>query len=70
MFIDNMKKKIKIAVVGLGYVGLPLADAFSEKFPVIGFDVNSKKIMDYKRGIDVTGEVGRNRLKKTKVFFY
>ena len=43
-----MEKKedseFKIAIVGLGYVGMPLAVAFSEQFPVIGFDVNSRKI--------------------------
>ena len=53
-----MEKKedseFKIAIVGLGYVGMPLAVAFSEQFPVIGFDVNSRKIAQYKKGIHKT----------------
>lgn len=47
----------KICVVGLGYVGLPLAALLSEKFEVSGFDTNEKKIADLKNGIDETGEV-------------
>ena len=53
-----MQRNDTIAVVGLGYVGLPLAVAFSRKRRVIGFDVNAEKIELYKQGIDVTGEVG------------
>lgn len=45
----------KIGVVGLGYVGLPLALALSKKFPTVGFDSNSKKIEDLRNGIDKTG---------------
>lgn len=49
---------VKIAVVGLGYVGLPLAIEFSRKgFDVLGFDVNEKRIKQLKKGVDVTGEV-------------
>lgn len=48
----------KIAVVGLGYVGLPLAVAFAEKFKVIGFDLNAEKIEQYRKGHDLTMEVG------------
>jgi len=47
----------KICVVGLGYVGLPLACLLSKKYQVFGFDVNEKKINDLKQGIDETGEV-------------
>jgi UDP-N-acetyl-D-galactosamine dehydrogenase len=46
-----------VAVVGLGYVGLPLAVAFGCKFRTIGFDLSSKKIEAYRRGVDPTGEV-------------
>ncbi len=46
-----------LAVVGLGYVGLPLACAFSKKFPVIGFDVSREKVEQLKKGIDPTGEM-------------
>ena len=50
-------KKPKIAVVGLGYVGLPLAVAFAKHFPVIGFDINPSRIEELKQGIDRTNEV-------------
>ena len=48
---------LKICVLGLGYVGLPLAVEFSKKFPVIGFDISEKRIQDLKLGLDSTGEV-------------
>jgi len=59
----------KISVIGLGYVGLPLAVAFSGKITVIGFDVNRKKVDKYQNGIDVTNEVGNERLKNARVEF-
>ena len=52
----------KIAVVGLGYVGLPLAAAFGEKRDVIGFDINAKRISELKDGFDFTREVSREEL--------
>ncbi len=48
---------IKIAVVGLGYVGLPLAVEFSKKFPVVGFDINAERITELRQGIDQTLEL-------------
>lgn len=51
-----MKDK-KIAIIGLGYVGLPLAVAFAEKYKVIGFDINNKRVEDLKSGHDETMEV-------------
>ena len=48
---------IKIAIVGLGYVGLPLAVEFSKKYNVIGFDLNPKRVSDLLNGIDHTLEV-------------
>ncbi|MDE6408277.1 MAG: nucleotide sugar dehydrogenase, partial [Anaeroplasmataceae bacterium] len=59
----------KVVVVGLGYVGLPIAVAFSRCYEVFGFDTNQKKIEDYKNGIDITGEVGNDILKKTNIKF-
>lgn len=59
----------KVVVVGLGYVGLPIAIAFSKKFSVIGFDCNSKKVDMYKGGIDVTNEVGNKALLNSNIFF-
>jgi UDP-N-acetyl-D-galactosamine dehydrogenase len=49
--------KKKIAIIGLGYVGLPLAVAFSKKFEVIGFDINQKRIQELKNGHDHTLEI-------------
>ncbi len=52
-----MKSSYNIAVIGLGYVGLPLAVEFAKKFPVIGFDINEKRIGELRNGVDVTLEV-------------
>lgn len=62
-------QNVRVAVVGLGYVGLPLAVAFAEHVPTIGFDVNAAKIALYKQGIDPTEEVGPEKIKATKVDF-
>jgi len=59
----------RIAVIGLGYVGLPLAAAFSKGHQVIGFDINEEKIHNYKNGIDVTNEVGNELLVGTNIYF-
>ena len=55
--------KIKIAVIGLGYVGLPLARLFATKYPVIGFDINQNRIKELNGGIDLTLEVDKKTLK-------
>ena len=52
----------KIAVIGLGYVGLPLAAAFGEKREIVGFDINSKRIAELKDGVDFTREVSKEEL--------
>jgi UDP-N-acetyl-D-galactosamine dehydrogenase len=66
----NIKcKKEKITIVGLGYVGLPLAIAFAEKAEVIAFDINSRKVEKYKQGIDVTKEAGDQAVKESTAFF-
>lgn len=59
----------QLAVVGLGYVGLPLAVAFARKYPLIGFDISQRKISDYMVGIDATNEVGRNELIASQIRF-
>ena len=61
--------KEKIALVGLGYVGMPIAVAFARKVKVIGFDLNADKIALYKKGIDPTHEVGDETIAKTTVEF-
>lgn len=59
----------KLAVVGLGYVGMPIAVAFAKKAKVIGFDLNCAKIQLYKSGIDPTNEVGDETIRNTTVEF-
>lgn len=53
-----VRREEKISLVGLGYVGMPIAVAFSKQADVIGFDINEKKIACYLRGVDPTHEVG------------
>lgn len=62
-------KNRKIAVVGLGYVGLPLAIAFGRKFPLIGFDIKRQRIDELREGIDRTGEVESEELKSSQLTF-
>ena len=59
----------KLSLVGLGYVGMPIAVAFAKKIKVIGFDLNEAKIDLYKKGIDPTNEVGNDVIRQTKVEF-
>ncbi len=59
-------KKIKIGVIGLGYVGLPVAVAFSKKYKVLGFDINSKRINELNRSIDNTLEISTESLNIAK----
>lgn len=64
-----LDKEEKIAVIGLGYVGMPIAVAFAKKVNVIGYDLNEEKINLYKSGIDPTKEVGNDGIKSTSVEF-
>ena len=64
-----INREEKIALVGLGYVGMPIAVAFAKKANVIGFDLNPEKIKLYKQGIDPTKEVGDEGIKETTVDF-
>lgn len=58
-----MKEKIKIGVIGLGYVGLPLARLFATKYAVVGFDISSKRITELSKGFDKTLEIESSVLK-------
>jgi UDP-N-acetyl-D-galactosamine dehydrogenase len=62
-----MISQIKIAVIGLGYVGLPLARLFATKYPVVGFDINIKRIAEIVSGYDSTLEVEANLLKRSLI---
>ena len=70
-FYDRLvKNEEKLSLVGLGYVGMPIAVAFAAKgVDVIGFDLNKAKIELYKSGVDPTKEVGDETIKNTKVYF-
>ena len=69
LFEKIVNKEESISLVGLGYVGMPIAVAFAKKVNVIGFDLNAAKIDLYKAGIDPTHEVGDDAIKKTSVHF-
>lgn len=62
-------RKEKISLVGLGYVGMPIAVAFAKNAEVIGFDISAEKVELYKKGIDPTKEVGDDVIKDTTVEF-
>lgn len=64
-----LNHETKLSLVGLGYVGMPIAVAFARKLDVIGFDLNEQKIQLYKQGIDPTREVGDEVIAATKVDF-
>src|SRR5678815_862769 len=57
MYKDLVDKKEKLAIIGLGYVGLPIALEFAKKLSVIGFDINEKRIGMMKQGIDPSNEL-------------
>lgn len=69
LYDDIIERKKKLSLIGLGYVGMPIAVAFARKADVIGFDLNPQKISLYKSGIDPTKEVGNEAIRSTTVCF-
>ena len=69
VYEDLVEGKTKLSLVGLGYVGMPIAVAFAKKISVVGFDNNVAKIEKYRRGEDPTNEVGDDAIKETSVEF-
>ena len=69
LYQNLVEKKEKLSLVGLGYVGMPIAVAFARKINVIGYDLNAEKIELYKKGIDPTKEVGDDTIRQTTVEF-
>ena len=69
LYDELVAKKEKLSLVGLGYVGMPIAVAFARKIQVIGFDLNEAKIDLYKNGKDPTGEVGDEAIRNSEVDF-
>jgi len=69
LYNEIINRKEKISLIGLGYVGMPIAVSFSRRADVIGFDVNQAKIDLYKKGIDPTREVGDEAIAACTVDF-
>ncbi|PAT01098.1 UDP-N-acetyl-D-galactosamine dehydrogenase [Candidatus Izimaplasma bacterium ZiA1] len=69
IFNELLSKKEILSVIGLGYVGMPIAVAFSKQLNVIGFDINKEKIELYRSGVDPTHEVGDDAIKESKMLF-
>ena len=69
LYQELLNKQTKLSLVGLGYVGMPIAVAFAKKINVVGYDLNAAKIDLYKSGVDPTKEVGDEAIKNTTVEF-
>jgi len=67
LYEDIVAKKSKVSIIGLGYVGMPIAVAFAKKVNVIGFDINKDKIELYQAGIDPTKEVGEDAIRSANI---
>ena len=64
------RSELKIAIIGLGYVGLPLAVEFGKKVPVVGFDIHQKRIDELRSGRDHTLEVSSEELAQSAQLIY
>ena len=69
LYRQLVNRETKLSLIGLGYVGMPIAVAFAKKTDVIGFDINAEKIELYKHGIDPTREEGDDTIRRTTVDF-
>src|SRR5699024_7009866 len=69
LFEKLQNREEKISVIGLGYVGLPLAIELAKKFDVVGYDVNESKLEQYRSGVDVTDEAGDEAVQNTTMTF-
>jgi len=69
IYKDILEKKATVAVIGLGYVGLPIALAFAKKVKVIGFDINAKRVDMMKKGIDPSNELTKEDFKNSDITF-
>ncbi|HEY1025554.1 MAG TPA: nucleotide sugar dehydrogenase [Sphingobacteriaceae bacterium] len=71
--MDSLSNKVTddktIGIIGLGYVGLPLGTLFSNKYPVIGYDINEQRVMQLNAGLDLTGEVSGEALTSENISF-
>ena len=69
IYKEILKKKAPVAVIGLGYVGLPIALAFAKKVKVIGFDINEKRVAMMQKGIDPSQELSKSDFKGADITF-
>lgn len=69
LFEKLQAKKERVSVIGLGYVGLPLAIEVAKTYDIVGFDIDESKLEQYRHGIDVTNEVGNEAIKQTTMTF-
>lgn len=69
MYKELLDKKLKLALVGLGYVGLPIALAFSKRVPVIGFDINEERLVKMRQGIDPCNELKKDAFEGSDIVF-
>ena len=69
MYQDILDKKAKVAVIGLGYVGLPIALAFAKKVSVIGFDINAERVEKMRNKIDPSGELDSSEFDNSDITF-
>ena len=69
MYQNLVDKKAKLAVIGLGYVGLPIALEFAKKISVIGFDINKKRIDMMQNNIDPSKEVSEDEFENRDIIF-
>jgi len=68
--MSNTLNEVKVAIIGLGYVGLPLAVEFGKKYPTLGFDINEKRVEELKQGHDFTLEVSEDELADSAFISY
>ena len=66
---EDKENKLKICVVGLGYVGLPLAVEFGKLMPVVGFDINEKKVSELRQYYDASNEISEEELRKANITY-
>src|SRR5581483_12362688 len=69
MYEELVKKQRKLAVIGLGYVGLPIALEFAKKISVIGFDISAKRIEMMKQGVDPSNELDKEAFENRDISF-
>lgn len=69
MYKELLDKKLKLALVGLGYVGLPIALAFAKRISVIGFDINEERLVKMRQGIDPCNELGEEAFRGSDIVF-